>query len=297
MSLIRGIRSVAVDVCDIEAAANFYTEVWRLDQIAATADARYFRGTSSHHHILGLHKARTPAVRRIVFDVADRAAVTALHGRIKGLEADKPHEIEAPGGGFGFGFRDGEGRNLGIACGGEQHKEAPAPDKPHQVTHVNLNARDYDGTTHFMTDVLGLKLIDETVRARFLHANCSDHFSVALVKHEKATLNHIAFDMIDLDSVMRGAGRMKDAGHPIEWGVGRHGPGDNVFAYFAGPEDIPLEYTSQVLQIDDNYVPHGPDFWKFPPGRSDQWGVTAPPSEKLGRIQQMFGFTEGGWRL
>ena len=25
---------------------------------------------------------------------------------------------------------------------------------------------------------------------------------------------------------------MIDAGYPIAWGVGSHGPGDNVFAYF-----------------------------------------------------------------
>ena len=142
-----------------------------------------------------------------------------------------------------------------------------------------------------MTEVLGFRLIDETVRARFLHAACPDHFSLALVKHSNATLNHIAFDMPDLNSVMRGAGRMRDAGYPIEWGVGRHGPGNNVFAYFAGPEEIPLEYTSEVLQIDDTYVPRGPDFWKFPPGRSDQWGVTNPQTARLARIQQLFGFS------
>jgi len=147
-----------------------------------------------------------------------------------------------------------------------------------------------------MTEVLGFRLIDETVRARFLHAACPDHFSLALVKHGNATLNHIAFDMVDLDSVMRGAGRMRDAGYPIEWGVGRHGPGNNVFAYFAGPEEIPLEYTSEVLQIDDGYVPRGPDFWKFPPGRSDQWGVTNPQTARLARIQQLFGFNDDGFR-
>jgi catechol 2,3-dioxygenase len=36
--------------------------------------------------------------------------------------------------------------------------------------------------------------------------------------------------MPDLDSVMRGAGRMRESGYPIEWGVGRHGAGNNVFA-------------------------------------------------------------------
>jgi catechol 2,3-dioxygenase len=95
---------------------------------------------------------------------------------------------------------------------------------------------------------------------------------------------------------MRGAGRMRDAGYPIEWGVGRHGPGNNVFAYFAGPEEIPLEYTSEVLQIDDSYVPRGPEHWKFAPGRSDQWGITNPPTARLARIQQLFRFTQDGLR-
>ncbi|TMJ04877.1 MAG: glyoxalase [Alphaproteobacteria bacterium] len=295
---VRGIRSVAIDVCAIDEAAAFYADVWNLTPVAHAGDARCLRGTSAYHHILSLHAAALPAIRRVMFDAADHAAVDALHARVRasGVACEAPHEFDAPGGGYGFGCKDPEGRNLGVACGGETHAEAPAPDRPHKVTHINLNAADYDAATRFMCDVLGFRLIDETVRARFLHAACPDHFSLALVKHENATLNHIAFDMIDLDSVMRGAGRMRDAGYPVEWGVGRHGPGNNVFAYFAGPEEIPLEYTAEVLQIDDSYQPHGPEFWKFPPGRSDQWGVTDPPTPRLARIQQLFGFSNDGDR-
>ena len=296
---VTGIRSVAVDVCALDAAAAFYRDVWRLSAVGEGGDAaRYFRGTAAWHHILSLHRADTPAIRRLTFAVADRDAVAALHANVKasGVVTEAPHELDAPGGGYGFGFRDPEGRNLAVACGGTQHEAAPAADRPHKITHVNLNAANYDATTRFMTEVLGFRLIDETVRARFLHAACLDHFSLALVKHGNATLNHIAFDMIDLNSVMRGAGRMRDAGYPIEWGVGRHGPGNNVFAYFAGPEEIPLEYTSEVLQIDDTYVPRGPDDWKFPPGRSDQWGVTNPQTARLARIQQLFHFSAGGFR-
>ncbi len=72
--------------------------------------------------------------------------------------------------------------------------------------------------------------------------------------------------MVDLDSVMRGAGRMIDAGYPIEWGVGRHGPGDNSFAYFAGPEEFPLEYTADVARIDDTYEFHGPGLMEMAAG-------------------------------
>ena len=101
--------------------------------------------------------------------------------------------------------------------------------------------------------------------------------------------------MPDLDSVMRGAGRMRDNGYPIEWGVGRHGAGNTVFAYFSGPEEIPIEYPAEVLQVDDSYTPHGPDYWRFPPGRSDQWGVTNPRSARLNRIQQLFRFDPKGY--
>jgi hypothetical protein len=103
--------------------------------------------------------------------------------------------------------------------------------------------------------------------------------------------------MPELNSVMRGMGRMKDAGYPIEWGPGRHGPGDNVFAYFCGPDEAPLEYTAEVLQIDDSYKPRPSSYWKFAPGRSDQWGITQPRSARYYRVQRLFGFTADGDRL
>ncbi len=62
----------------------------------------------------------------------------------------------------------------------------------------------------------------------------------------------------------------------IGWGVGRHGPGDNVFAYFVDPFGFVIEYTAEVLQVNDDYRPHGPDYWVWPAGRTDHWGI-APP--------------------
>ncbi len=92
--------------------------------------------------------------------------------------------------------------------------------------------------------------------------------------------------------MMRQCGTMRENGYPVEWGVGRHGPGDNVFAYFAGPEEMPIECTAEVLQIDESYAYRGPDEWGFPPGRTDQWGVTDAPSLRIKRIQQQFPFVE-----
>src|SRR5438270_4401479 len=120
---VRGIRSVAIDVCALDEAAAFYETVWRLAPVANAECARYFRGTCAHYHILSLHAAARPAIRRVMFDVADRGAVVALHARVQssGVACEAPHELNMPGGGYGFGFKDPEARNLGVACGGEEH--------------------------------------------------------------------------------------------------------------------------------------------------------------------------------
>jgi catechol 2,3-dioxygenase len=100
-------------------------------------------------------------------------------------------------------------------------------------------------------------------------------------------LNHIAFLMPDLESVMRGGGRMKDAGHAIEWGPGRHGPGDNAFNYFIGPFGEVIEYTAEVEQVGADHVARGPADWQWPPGRVDQWGISPPPSARLKEAQRL----------
>jgi len=92
-------------------------------------------------------------------------------------------------------------------------------------------------------------------------------------------------------------GRMKDNGYPIEWGPGRHGPGNNVFAYFCGPDEVPLEYAAEVLQVDDSYQPHDSNYWKYTVGRSELWGLTAPRSARYYRVQRLFGYTADGWRV
>ena len=299
--LIRGVRSVELAASNLDEAARFYEEVWGLAPVAtARNDSRYFRGTIGHHHVLGLHSGAQPALIRIVFDVADRSGVDALHAKIAaaGGKPGTPAKLAAPGGGYGFGCKDPEGRNLAFVCDAANHADTAAnADRPRKITHVNLNVGDFDASLAFFTGALGFRVIDDNAPLWFLHCANTDHHSIVLARTGLPTLNHIAFELPDLDSVMRGIGRMKDNGYPVEWGPGRHGAGNNVFGYFCGPDEVPLEYTAEVTQIDDSYVPRGSDYWKFPPNRSDQWGITQPRSARYYRVQRLFGFTADGDRL
>jgi catechol 2,3-dioxygenase len=295
MRLLQGIRSVELGVADLQGCIDFYERVWSLLLVERTSDAAYLRGQGTLHHILVLRRTGTPGIRRIVFDVPDAAALHELHARLKTgghPVSQHPRRLDLAGSGLGFDARDPEGRNLSFACEvADYPASSQAPDRVTKVTHLNLNSATYDNTRAFMVEVLGLRVVDETRVNGFF--NCgNDHHCIVVGRRQSPTLNHIAFEMPDLDSVMRMAGTMREAGYPIEWGVGRHGPGNNVFAYFAGPEEIPIECTAEVLQIDDCYRYRGPDEWSFPPGRTDQWGVTGPPSARIKRIQDIFRFPE-----
>jgi catechol 2,3-dioxygenase len=298
---IRGVRSVELIATNFEEANRFYETVWRLEPVATAFDARLYRGSGSYHHIVGLHRGARPALLRIVFDVADKAHVEAVHAAVVAAgcrHVGAPAPLAGAGGGYGFGCKDPEGRNLAFVAGCADHAGEERPsDRPCQIAHVNLNSAEFDASFRFYTETLGFRLVDENAPLWFLRCASPKHSSIVLAKTGLPTLNHIAFEMPDFDSVMRGMGRMKENGYPIEWGPGRHGPGDNVFAYFCGPDELPLEYTAEVLQIDDSYVPRGSDHWKFPGGRSDQWGITQPRSARYYRVQRLFGFTEDGWRL
>src|SRR5258706_292107 len=181
---------------------------------------------------------------------------------------------------------------------------------------VDLGVRDVAAQARFYTDIWRLSVAAErggSVYLRGSGAYChilalhprnepallsslrcnDDHPNIAFHPGESSTLHHIAFEMDGIDSVMRGAGRMRDAGRPIEWGPGRHGPGNNVFAYFIGPDEFVIEYTAEVEKLGQNHRVREPENWVYPPGHSDQWGATLPPSARMKAAQEKIRFAGG----
>jgi catechol 2,3-dioxygenase len=297
---VRALRSVEIGTTDLDEALSFYTEIWGLQIVERRPDSAFLRAREPWHHVLAVHRAPRACMIRMVFDAADRATVDALHAAVASSDAanvEGPGMLERPGGGYGFGFTDPEGRNLAVVCEVADHADTlDQPDMPLRAAHLNLNSADAATTCGFLIERLGFRLSDETKRARFLRCN-RFHNSLVISFADRPTLNHVAFEMEDIDGVMRGAGRMRDAGYPIEWGIGRHGPGNNVFAYFLGPEEFPIEYTAETMILGDDHVPGGPDDWTWKPGRSDRWGVTAPISKRFERVQRLIRFADGAWRI
>jgi catechol 2,3-dioxygenase-like lactoylglutathione lyase family enzyme/predicted enzyme related to lactoylglutathione lyase len=291
--LIAGMRGVEIGANDVRLVNRFYEDVWTLRPIASAGGLTQFAGAGAAHPILTVVGGGA-AVRRMIWNARSMAALEELHGRIRaaGLAVSASHRAFDDGFGIGFDSRDPEGRTVSFVALDGAAASPPVRDRITKVTHLNLNCGAYDVMRAHMAGALGFRVVDETKTNGFFNCDVDHHALVIGRSPMPPTLNHIAFEMPDLDSMMRMCGTMRENGYPIEWGVGRHGPGDNVFAYFAGPEDMPIECTAEVLQIGGDYAYRGPDAWGFPPGRTDQWGVTDAPSPRIKRIQRRFPFIE-----
>ncbi len=288
-SLISALRSVALTVPDLTLAEDFFTRTWHLQVVARTDNALYLRGAGSDHHLLALHHA--PGAARFLHITLRARSLNALSLAAQKTVAAGGHvlaptaPLTEPGGGQAMTLTDPDGRVFRLVYEDEQLDTIDAPDMPLRLAHVVLNSSHVENTRQFMETALDFSMSDRTRIMAFMRCN-NDHHSVALGDTDNNALNHIAFLMPDIDAVMRGGGRMQEAGFPIEWGPGRHGPGDNAFNYFIGPFDLVIEYTAEVEQIDDSYQTGQPSDWTWPPGRVDQWGISPPPSARLKEAQR-----------
>ena len=294
---VSALRSVDLGTPDLGRSAEFYQKVWGLDIVEQSGESIYLRATGADHHVLALHASARAELRSVTFrcDTAsdlDRIARDAAAGGCDSLFGPARHD--GPGGGAMLVLRAPEGGVLRFVHGDRSHRDAGhVADRPLRLAHVNLNSQDVDATSRFYQSVLGFRLADRSRAMAFVRCN-SDHHAVVIAEAPVNSLNHVAFLMPDLESVMKGSGRMIDNGYPIAWGVGRHGPGDNVFAYFLDPLGFVIEYTAEVLQVDDGYVARGPADWVWPPGRTDQWGIAPPKPDHVKAAQLAIPFA-GSW--
>jgi 2,3-dihydroxy-p-cumate/2,3-dihydroxybenzoate 3,4-dioxygenase len=286
------LRSVELRVPQSGAAAQFLETVWGLFPAgsAKSGGTRFFRGTGDHPYILSLTEAKAPGVAAITLAGSPQeiAQAEARASRAK-AQLKRVSQFDVPGGGEGIVVPGPEGQIYQLIAETGRPSPLQARDKPIQITHAVINTASREESERFAVEVLGFKVSDRTKHMTFVRCN-EKHHSLAFAHAELPSLNHIAFEMENLEAVMRGIGRMRDAGFKSVWGPGRHGPGNNVFGYFIAPFGAIIEYTSEISVVDDSYKVGGPEDWKWPAGRIDQWGVSAKDVEKTSVAERAFRF-------
>jgi catechol 2,3-dioxygenase len=280
-----GVRGVELGVRDLKRSMEFYRDVWGLSEVWADAGMVHLRGTGVEHHVLTLREQAETKLLAVHMAASDRAAVQGLAQRAEafGTKVSGLGDLPASaGGGFGFRFNTPDGLPMSISSDVRTHPDATVDrSRPTKISHVVLNSATTPDQVNYFVDALGFRLSDSSQMMEFLRCS-SDHHSMAIFRNKGPSLNHVAYEMPNIDGLMRGSGRMKENGFNIEWGVGRHGPGNNVFSYFIEPNGFVTEYTAEVEQVDDaDHVPQPAEYWHKIAPIPDRWRTAGPPGPKM----------------
>lgn len=283
---IFAIRDVELAVSDISRTSTFYADTWGLQKLEPDGDSDIFRATGVEHHVLVLRPRAQPGLLSIGLAASTAEEVDAIYQSLltqRQTVLNAPHELPTSlGGGYGLEIATPLGIKVRVSANVSKHSNLiKDSSRPKKLSHVVINIPDRATHTRWFIEQLGFKLSDTTRTQTFLRCG-TDHHSIAFGDSKRPSINHIAYEMEDIDGVMFGTGRMMDHGYESEWGLGRHGPGSNVFNYFIDPEGIAIEYTAELDQITDQATEPGePEYWSGFPRRPCRWGVARQPSERL----------------
>ena len=290
------LRGIMMRAPGMTATVDFYVDSWGLSLAKRGDGVAYMAGTGSEPFLYGLKDGDTFGIEYIHFGMPDRAAMDAFYLQAveRGATAlAAPAPFEDAIGGYGFEILDPDCRRLRFTTELEMKASEDQFALPRKVSHVVLNTPDMDGVRDWYCDVMGFRVSDYSAD-QMVFLRCSvDHHSIALVRAPYASVNHVAFEMPDLDSFMRGIGRMKQKGQVPSWGPGRHGPGNNPFAYFVSPSGFVIEFTSELQQIDE--ATHEAKVWsRSDPDSMDRWMTAGPPTPAQRAV--MMGRPDPGFR-
>lgn len=269
----------------LEEVTTFYRH-WGLETVDENPDSVAFRALGTAHHVVRFVTAEHCGLGHIAFGVPSRQVVDELHRRwaAAGIEIrSEPASLTSLGAGYGFDAADPEGRVLRVVTEMEAADPRPGgPPAPLGLTHVVLNTVDIDLLCSFYVEVLGFAVSDWSEHQMVFLRNGRDHHTIAFNQGEHPSVNHVAYELASLDHFLTSVGRMKAAGIEPLWGIGRHGPGNNCFAYYGDPAGFVPELTADVQQIeDDDWVPR---VWRRIPAQSDLWHLAGPPSPEFRRV-------------
>lgn len=277
MARVSEIRHIGYAVTDLAAEAAFYRDNWGLRDAGEKDDMLHFAAEGHDElYVVRLRQSDVDKIDLIALAANSRADVDVLYDKVVAYGCQivfAPRELDTLGGGYGFRFFSKDGLPFEISSDvarGTSRELVRWEGIPQKISHIVLHSPDHKEMVRFFSDVLGFKVSDWLGDVMcFLRCN-EWHHRIALLPGPPC-VNHVAFDMLGLDDMMRGIHRLKQVGTDIRWGPGRHTAGNNTFSYFTTPAGFAVEYTAELEEVDDatwEAKVHAPA-----PMVMDQWGI------------------------
>lgn len=277
MARVTEIRYVGYGVPDLEAERSFYRDKWGLREVAERDGMVYFAAEGTEElYVVRLRPSDEKRIDVIALAADTRADVDGLCEQVRTAGCKiifEPRELASFGGGYGFRFFSPDGLPFEISSDverGTSRTLARWEGIPQKISHIVMHSPDHKAAVQFFVDVLGFKVSD-WLGDFMAFLRCNEwHHRIAFLPGPPC-LNHVAYDVLGVDDMMRGVSRLKQQDVEIQWGPGRHTAGNNTFSYFVTPNGFTVEYTSELEEVD--FETHETKVHAPGPQVMDQWGI------------------------
>jgi catechol 2,3-dioxygenase-like lactoylglutathione lyase family enzyme len=294
MISVRKISHASYEIPDLDAQAEYYTNVLGLRLIAKEQDAAYLANANDHHSVV-LRRGEQPRCTRIGFqlgpddDLDAFEKQTAAHGLRTARKKDPEPTI-----GDMVSFEDPKGTVMEVFKPPQLQSQVFGSTGiiPHKLGHVAFHVTDVKTATRFYCDVLGFRVSD-WMGDYFSFLRCGpDHHTINLVETGSNKHFHTAFELRDWAHMQSACDFLSRNGIKILWGPGRHGIGHNLFTYHRSPNGLITELFAELDQMQDEALgyfdprpwhrdnPQRPKVWPKTPEAANLWGPM-PPDEMM----------------
>ena len=296
---------------DLDVAEEFLTR-FGMVRAERTATALYMRGTDPAHHIHVTEKGEPKFVGLAYYaDSEDDLKRLAKAPGASAVEA-----IDEPGGGKRVRLTEPNGYQIEVVHGiaalpaietkrqklntgeaplsraGELMRLPKGPSHVKRIGHGVLMTPKFHETVGWFREMLGFVCSDDVYVGEKNNLigsfnRCDrgdayvDHHVFFCLNHTKTGLNHLSFEVPDIDDVAMGHDYLAQFGkYEHMWGIGRHVLGSQVYDYWADPWGRVHEHWADTDRLN---VHNGGNLVAAEEGLRSQWG-TRPPEKFRGHV-------------
>ena len=289
---------------DLEAQEEFLTEFGMI-RAERTNDALYMRGTDTDQFIHVTHKG-DPCFVGFAYNASSEEDLERV-SKIEG--ASEVESMNEPGGGKRVRLTEPNGYQIEVVYGQAEHDAIPVkfqklnmgpesnnrtgelmrihtgPSRVKRIGHGVMGTTNLKETVAWFRTTLGFIGSDDVYAGEKDNlmgsfSRCDqgdtyvDHHVFFCIQAGRAGLNHLSYEVANIDDVFTGHEHMKSIGkYEHMWGLGRHVLGSQVFDYWADPWGRVHEHWSDSDRLN---AADGSNLISAEEGLGSQWGDPAP---------------------
>lgn len=260
---------LAITSPDPQGLAAFYADTMDMSAPVQHANGWLVRGPGRR---LIVSKGAKNGFGHVGMGVRDVAALADLKARAD-REGLSPRPFE--GGLFNagaFSVVDPDGNLLAFGHAPEDQQQVKGLRGPLQ--HVTFATRDIARFEAFYTGKLGFAVSDHVVResdgrvmTTFMRSN-HEHHTIGVFFQDRTGVDHHSYEAGEWGVLKDWCDRMGDRRIKLDWGPGRHGPGNNLFAFVTDPDGNWIEISAELEVVYDRPA----RTWKHEDRTLNLWG-------------------------